>query len=141
MRTVRDEDGNHYLLVKESAESSRVRDPVSGTERYLDNDNLTVLDGESPLETAAKRVPENVRRLVTAVHDERSLGLLVALADSGPTSARELLGEYDLCESDFHGLLGEFRAARLVEETTVYGERGYVLRKEGREAIEALQFP
>ncbi|MFY4816290.1 DUF7346 family protein, partial [Haloarcula sp. AONF1] len=34
MQTVRDGDGETYLLVKRSAESSRVRDPATGAERY-----------------------------------------------------------------------------------------------------------
>lgn len=139
MRTVRDDAGNRYLLCKQSTESSRVRDPATGEERYVDNDRLTVVEGASPLATAARSVPEDVRRLVVAVRDDRALGLLVELADAGPTSVRELLAEYDLCESDLNGLLGEFRAAGLVEETTVRGERGYALGSGGHRALDALR--
>jgi len=35
VRTV-EHDGDRYLLVKRSGESSLVRDPETGTERYLD---------------------------------------------------------------------------------------------------------
>lgn len=139
MRTVRDEDGNRYLLLKQSTESSRVRDPATGEERYVDNDRLTVVEGASPLATAARSVPEDVRRVVFAVRDDRALGLLVELADAGPASVRQLLADYDLCESDLHGLFGEFRAAGLIEETDVGGERGYALTARGRYALDALQ--
>jgi hypothetical protein len=124
MRTVRDAQGNRYLLVKRSGSSSRVRDPETGSEQFLDNAELTVVEGESPLETAARGVPEATRRVLSAVHDDRSLGLLCELVDQ-PRSARHLLDAYDLCESDLFGLLGEFRAAGLVAETDVRGERGY----------------
>ena len=124
MQTVRDDTGDRYLLVKRSAESSRVRDPETGEERYLPNDALTV-ENDAPLSVAARAVPDAVRRVATAAHDDRSLGLLVELADRGPLSVVGLLDAYDLCESDLHGLLGEFRAAGLLTETTVHGERGY----------------
>ena len=35
MQTVRDADGETYLLVKRSGDSSRVRDPGTGEERYV----------------------------------------------------------------------------------------------------------
>lgn len=125
MRTVHDADGNRYLLVKQSSESSRVRDPTTGDERYLPNDDLELEDGESPLAVAASGVPASVRRVLTAVPNDRALGLLVELVDRGPISVMELLDAYDLCESDLHGQLTEFRAAGLVEEATAHGERGY----------------
>ncbi|MFB6299037.1 MAG: hypothetical protein ABEH65_02115 [Halobacteriales archaeon] len=125
MRTVEDESGRRYLLVKQSKEAGRVRDPTTGEERHLPTEELTVVEGESPLETAASGVPSAVRRVLTAVHDDRSLGLLIEIVDRGRMSIRTLLAEYDLCESDLHGLLAEFRAAGLLEETRVAGERGY----------------
>jgi hypothetical protein len=125
MRTVRDDAGKRYLLVKQSSGSSLVRDPQTGTERYVENDWLEAVEGESPLSAAAGAVAPPVRRVLTAVHDDRSLGLLVELVDRGPTPVRDLLGTYDLCESDLHGLLSEFRAAGLVTEARVAGERGY----------------
>jgi hypothetical protein len=125
MRTVSDDDGNRYLLLKQSSDASLVRDPETGTEQYIDNDQLESLDGESSLETAAAAIDAPVRRLLTATHNDRSLGLIVELVDRGPCSTIELLDSYGLCESDLHGLLSEFRAAGLVEEATSYGERGY----------------
>ncbi|WP_135819768.1 DUF7346 family protein [Halostella litorea] len=139
MRTVRDESGDRYLLVKQSAESSLVRDPATGEERYVDNDAIAPLDDVSPLETAAAGVPPAVRRVVAAAHDDRSLGLLAELADRGPVAIRDLLGAYDLCESDLHGLLAEFRAAGLVEEARVGGERGYAATETAAEALDALR--
>jgi hypothetical protein len=123
VRTV-EHDGDRYVLVKRSSDASLIRDPETGTERHVPNDELTAT-GESPLAVAAGSIPEPQRRLVTAVHDEQGLGLLVELEDRGPLSVRELLGRCDLCESDLHGRVGELRAAELVRETDVGGERGY----------------
>ncbi|MDS0293448.1 DUF7346 family protein [Halogeometricum luteum] len=138
MQTVRDGDGKRYLLVKRSGDSSRVRDPETGEERYVENDDVT-FEGDSALETAASAVSDPVRRLMTAVHGERSLGLLVELADREAVSVVELLDAYDLCESDLHGLLGEFRAAGLLEEATVYGERGYAATETTKAAVAELR--
>jgi hypothetical protein len=138
MRSVRDESGKRYLLLKQSGESSRVRDPETGEERYVENDRLEPVDGESPLATAARAVPEPVRTLTTAVHDERALGLLVDIHARGPLDVRTLLASYDLCESDLHGLLGECRAAGLLAEATVAGERGYETTATADEALAAL---
>jgi hypothetical protein len=139
MRTVRDESGKRYLLVKQSGESSCVRDPETGEETYLDNDRLETVDGASPLETAAETVPESVRTVTSAVRDDRGLGLLLELDARGPTAVRTLLSTYDLCESDLHGLLAEFRAAGLVSETTVAGERGYEPTATASEAARYLR--
>src|SRR6056297_3541888 len=124
MRTVRDNDGTRYLLLKESTESSLVRNPETGEQRHVPNADLEPIEGESPLATAAEAVPSAARRVLTAAHNDRALGLLVELDERGPLSVRELLSAYDLCESDLHGLLGEFRAAGLLTEATVHGQRG-----------------
>lgn len=137
MRTVEDADGSRYLLVKRSGESSRVRDPETGEERYLPNERLTAVD-VGPLETAARAVGEETRAVVTAARDERALGLLFELRRRGPTPVRELMGSYDLCESDALGVLTEFRAAGLVAETEVAGERGYRLTARGEAGLDPL---
>jgi hypothetical protein len=139
MRTVRDEDGTHYLLLKESGQSSLVRDPTTGDERHLPNDDIETVDGESPLETAANAVPDAVRRVLTAAHDDRALGLLLEIDSQGPVGVRTLLSAYDLCESDLHGLLAEFRAAGLLDETKTNGQRGYVTTDVASEGLELLQ--
>jgi hypothetical protein len=139
MRTVRDEEGDRYLLVKRSAESSLVRDPETGAERYLPTADLTVETGASPLSTAADAVPASVRRVLTATPNERALGVLVELVDRGPLAVRTLLDDYDLCESDLHGAVLEFRAAGLVAETDVAGERGYEATGTAREAVAHLR--
>jgi hypothetical protein len=139
MRTVRDDDGNDYLLLKESGDSSLVRDPATGEQRHLPNDELQHADGESPLETAAGGVPSGVRRVLTAVPDERALGLLLELDRRGPVAVRPLMGAYDLCESDLHGLLAEFRAAGLVTEARVNGERGYDATERASDALAVLR--
>jgi len=139
MRTVRDDEGERYLLVKRSSDSSLVRDPDTGSEHYLPNADLTVDDGASTLETAAGAVPASVRRVLTATPNDRALGLLVELVDRGPLGARALVDTYDLCESDLHGLLAEFRAAGLVAETRVAGERGYEATETTDDAVARLR--
>ncbi|WP_435063077.1 DUF7346 family protein [Halobaculum sp. EA56] len=138
MQPVRDADGRRYLLVKRSAESSLVRDPATGEERHLPNGELEP-EGESPLAAAAGALPEGTRNAVLACRDERALGLLVEFADRGALSVRTLLDAYDLCESDLHGLLAEFRAAGLLAETTVAGERGYEPTEAALSAVERLR--
>jgi hypothetical protein len=56
---------------------------------------------------------------------DRALGLLAEVRRRDPVSVRTLLDDYALCESDLHGILAEFRAAGLLAETRVAGERGY----------------
>ncbi|MFD1684550.1 DUF7346 family protein [Halobellus litoreus] len=139
MQTVRDADGDRFLLVKRSTDSSLVRDPETGAEGYRPNEELRFEAAEPPLSTAAAGIPGPVRRVVSAAHDDRSLGLLVELADRGPLSVVELLDAYDLCESDLHGLLAEFRAAGLIDEATVHGERGYDATPVTERAVAALR--
>jgi hypothetical protein len=139
MRTVRDDEGRRYLLVKRSSESSLVRDPDTGEERYVPNADLTVDAEASALSTAAEAVPDPVRRVLTATPNDRALGLLVELVDRGPTGVRTLLDAYDLCESDLHGLLAEFRAAGLIDEARVAGERGYEATEATRDAVARLR--
>jgi DNA-binding HxlR family transcriptional regulator len=93
---------------------------------------------EPPLEVAASAVPDPVRTLLSAVHDDRALGLLLELDARGPLSVRQLLDETELCESDLHGLLAELRVAGLLAETRVAGERGYRLTETGSDALAAL---
>jgi len=139
MQTVRDANGDRYLLVKRSAESSRVRDPETGEERYVDNAALTVVDGESPLTTAASGVPAPVRQLLRAVHNDRSLGLLAVVVDEGPLPIIELLDTADMCESDLHGTVTELRAAGLIRETDVAGRRGYAATDVAVDALRLLR--
>lgn len=139
MRTVEAPDGARYLLVKQSSESSLVRDPATGEERHLPNEDLEPVTDASPLATAARAVPDSLRRVLTATPDERALGLLLELDAQGPTDVRVLLDRYELCESDLHGLLAEFRAAGLVREAEVPGGRGYETTDEAAEALATLQ--
>lgn len=125
MRTVEDESGRRYLLLKESSDASLLRDVMTGEERYVKTSRLTDIAGSGVLETAANTLSEPVRRLITAVHDERGIGVLVTLEATGPLPTRTLLDQTDLCESDLHGQIAEFQAAGVVEEITVDGERGY----------------
>lgn len=139
MRTVRDEDGTRYVLLKESGESSLVRDVETGKQRHLPTDAIEPVEGESPLVTTARGVPEPVRRVLTAVPDERALGLLLIIATRDGVGVRELLAETDLCESDLHGLLAEFRAAGLITQTRVGGQRGYETTDLAGTGLAALQ--
>lgn len=137
MRVV-EHDGERYLLIKASGQSSLVKNPNTGNERYLPNDELTVT-GEPPLHLTAKAIPEPQRRILTAVHSEQLLGLLVELDTRGPLSAREIIDISDFCESDLHGQLLELRAAGLIEETKIGAERGYALTELGSEGVSALR--
>lgn len=139
MQTVRDSKGKRYLLIKSSGESSRVRDPATGDEQYLPNSDLEAVEGTSPLVAAAAGVPESVRRVMSAAHDERSLGLLIEVVDNGPLSVVALLGDYDLCESDLHGLLSEFRAAGLLVTAESNGKRGYDATEIARQGVTQLR--
>jgi len=136
MRTVRDDAGRRYLLLKESAEACLVRDPETGEERYIDNGALTQT-GQSPLVTAAERLSGETRRDLTHVPGERGMGLLAELDRRGTLAVRTLLRDYDVCESDLHGLLGELRAAGAIEEAAVAGERGYALTDATRETLDS----
>jgi len=139
MRTVRDESGEEHLLVERSAESSLVRDPATGECRYVDNDRLSAVEGRPALAAAVEGVPSALRRTVIAVRDDRSLGLLVEVVDRGPVSVRTLLEDYDLCESDLHGLLAEFRAAGLIREADAPEGRGYRPTEAGAAAVATLR--
>ena len=134
MRTVRDDAGRRYLLLKESAEACLIRDPDTGEERYVETECLTP-SGQSPLVTAADRIPAETRRRLAVGPDERGPGLLAELDRRGSLAVRTLLAEYDVCESDLHGILGELRAAGAIEETSVAGERGYALTDATREML------
>ncbi|WP_246999482.1 DUF7346 family protein [Halosolutus gelatinilyticus] len=138
MKTVRDDTGKRYLLLKQSESASLVRDPETGNECYVRNDRLDVV-GESALETAAQTIDSPIRTLLTNVHDEQTLGLLIELADRGPLRIRTLLDAYDVCESDLHGRLTVLSAAGLIDETEVAGERGYRITEPCRRALDVLR--
>jgi hypothetical protein len=139
MRTVEDESGRRLLVVKRAAESWLVRDPERGTERYVRPGDVTVVDDAAPLSTAASGLDADARRLVLAARDDRALGLLCHLDAVGPRSVVALLDETDLCESDLHGLVAEFRAAGLLTEERVDGRRGYGLTERARRALDRLR--
>jgi hypothetical protein len=124
MRTVADDAGTRYLLLKRSSDAWLVRDPETGAEQHLPAARLTPVEGISPLETAARGVPASVSGSVRGASD-RALGLLAEIRRREPVAVRTLLSDYALCESDLHGVLAEFRAAGLLAETRVAGERGY----------------
>lgn len=130
-------DGDVYVLVKESAESSLVRNPDTGEETYVPNDELEALDSPA-LETRAAAVPESVRVVLRVAHDDRSLGLLLDLHENGPRPVRDMLTDYSFCESDLLGLLTECRAAGVVEEVTAAGEPGYALTSTGDRGVAKL---
>jgi hypothetical protein len=138
VQTVRDADGRELLRRKRSADASLVYDPETGTEQYVPNDRLEPVE-TPPLVAAARAVPGPLRRLLLAVHDERSIGLLLDIGARGGVAVRDLLAAYDLCESDLHGMLAEFRAAGLVAETETDAGRGYELTDAGRSAADALR--
>ncbi|MFC7214119.1 hypothetical protein ACFQO4_08505 [Saliphagus sp. GCM10025334] len=138
MKPVRGDDGTRYLLVKRSSDSSLVRDPTTGEERYVDNARLEPLPELSALELATQAVDDDVRPLLLSIHDERTLGLVLELAERGPLGVREILGYSDFCESDLHGRLTVLTAGGVLEETEVGGERGYAISDSARRGLEVL---
>lgn len=138
MRTVRDDEGDTYLLEKRSGETSLVRDPETGERRYVENDTIEPA-GEDPLAVAARGVPAELRRVCRVVHDDAILGLLLDLDERGPTAIRDLLGRYERCESDLNGLLAELVAAGVLAETEVAGERGYRVTEGTSDALAVLR--
>lgn len=119
MDTVRTADGTRYLLLKRSSDSSLVRDFTTGDERYIENERLERISDNAPLETVARTVPDAVRRVLSAVSNERALGLLLVIDRQGPIAVSDILELSDLCESDVNGLVSEFRAAGLVESEPI----------------------
>lgn len=140
--------GDRYVLLKASGEAWLVRDPATGERRYLPADRLERVD-EPPLAAAAGSVPAPVRRVLTAVRDERTLGLLVTVVDRwtggeepAPTPVRWLLDATALCESDLHGALAELEAAELITRTESEapgGGRAYRPTETAVEAVERLR--
>ena len=137
-RPVEDESGRRYLLLKQSAESSLVRTLDTGEREYIPNDQLTDLGDTSTLDAVLAPIPEAVRTLLSAVHDDRSLALVLEL-DAEPMSVKHLLSAYEFCESDLHGLLAELQAAGLIQETRVAGERGYTTTETATSALSHLR--
>lgn len=138
-RTVEDADGNRYLLIKQSSESSLVREPETGDRRHIPNEELTVLDDVSTVDTVLGSLSGDIVSVVTAVHDERMLALVHELDAEGPMAVRTLLSAYDFCESDLHGMLAELTAGGLISETRVAGERGYETTERASGALDALR--
>lgn len=138
MRTVETPTGERHLLLSQSDGTARVRNPATGAVRTVNADEIEVV-AESTLAVAAEGVPASVRRVLTAVHTERSLGVLILLADEGPTAVVDLLSYSGLCESDFNGVFGELRAAGLVAECQVAGTRGYKTTPVAEEAVELMR--
>ncbi|RQG90106.1 hypothetical protein EA462_08905 [Natrarchaeobius halalkaliphilus] len=139
MKTVQDDTGKRYLLLKQSEHASLVRDPQNGNECYVRNDRLETVDDATALETAARTIPDPHRRLLTTVHDEETLGLLIELSERGPIDVRTLLDRYTLCESDLHGRLTVLTSAGLLAETAVAGEPAYQLTESCRTALETFR--
>ena len=138
MKTVQDDTGKRYLLLKRSEQASLVRDPENGNECYVQNDRLESTD-ESAFETVAKTIPSSVRTVLTTVHDEKTLGLLLELEENGPLGVRTLLEADNCCESDLHGRLTVLTSAGLIAETEVAGERGYRITDDCAAALEVLR--
>lgn len=141
MKIVEDDSGRRYVVRKQSSTASLVRDPITGSDCYVANDRLEPVEGASTLETMAESVPDEVRGLITTVHDERTLGLLLYCTDHGPVRVRTLLAQTDYCESDLAGVLATLSAGKLLAETTVDGERGYRVTDSCRQALSQLRSP
>ncbi|WP_247728355.1 DUF7346 family protein [Halovivax limisalsi] len=139
MKTVRDDDGTRYVLLKRADEASLVRDPRTGAECYVGNDRLEPEPEESPLEAFALAAPAATRTVIENVHDTRTLGLLYWIDDEGPIDVRTLLAESTFCESDLGGRLTSLTMAGLLDEDSVDGERAYRTTDLATEALTELR--
>lgn len=117
MRAVRADQPGLAVVVEESDGRARVRDPETGQEWTVPATDI------EPIEPPGTEVPTATRYVLAAV-DDRALALLLIL-DVEPRRVATLLETTDLCESDIHGVVGDLRAAGLVEPITVEGEPGY----------------
>jgi len=141
MNAVRHESGAEFLLLERSSESSRVRDPRTGEKREFPNGEIEATEA-SALSVAGRALPGAVREELEAIGDDRTLGLLREIGRREPVGVRVLLDEYDLCESELHGTLGELRAAGSIEpiEPAALGpiaasDRGYRTTETARGAL------
>lgn len=98
-----DERGRRFVLLKRSHETSLVADLATGAQAYRPNTEL-------------RDVNES---------DDAEPDLLGYIASHEPVRVRTLLDVTSLCESDLHGLLRLLEMNDHIEETTVFGERGY----------------
>ena len=138
METVEDQEGQRFLRLKRSAESSLVADPTTGRRCYLPNETLT------PVERAGDELPlidsidPDVRRLVATVRTERTLGLmrLLELTDGLPAIA--VLEQTDWCESELFATVQELEAAGLLRRTEIDGREGYELSDSGQRGLAPL---
>lgn len=113
MRAVQDGSGNEFVLLDELGETCLVWDPEADEERRLP---------VSVLEPGEQRDPAAL--------------VLAYLAARGPVAVRDLATRTTLCESDLHGLLADLRAAGLVCEAAVGGERAYDATDRGVATVE-----
>jgi hypothetical protein len=138
-RVVAGPEGRELQLLSKSSDASRVLDPETGERFHLPNAEIDPLAGVSRLEASARVLPAATRTLLSSVHNERMVGLVVMLDSDGPLAARELLDRTELCESDLYGMVGELRAGGLLEEVAVGGERGYATTEVATRGLEGLR--
>lgn len=117
MRVVTDGE-RHYVLQRVVGAECHVRSIPTGETSTLPASSLSPVAPDDALRTLDADIAADVGSNAAA-------GLFLELAVDGPASARGLLDQFDVCESDLHGAVSELRAAGLIEPTTVYGERGY----------------
>jgi hypothetical protein len=134
MRPVADADGRPCLLLQVTEDGSDVRDLETGERRQVPTASLTVLGADPLVATAAddgNAVPESLAPAASGL----ARSLLLELHLGGPRPVRTLLGETNLCESDLHGVVADLRAAGLVREVRVDGQRGYGLTDAADDAL------
>ena len=137
MRAVVDDAGRRSLLLREDGDQALVRDLTTGEQRTRPLASLGPA-AEDPFVALAGPDADSLPAPLERAPTDQARGLLVELHLAGPRPVRTLLSETTLCESDLHGLVGDLRAAGLVRETTVDGERGYGLTDEAADALAAL---
>lgn len=135
MRLVRDASGRVNVVRSRGTEELTIVDPVTGAERTVSATTVAPVADESELHLVADAIPTPIEPPLATVGDPRALGILGVLEAAGPLPATTMLAFESLCESDLHGIVGELRAAGLVEEAIVDGRRGYRTTQAAEDAL------
>ncbi|MFB6253965.1 MAG: hypothetical protein ABEI06_05095 [Halobacteriaceae archaeon] len=137
MQPVKHLSGEVYLLIKESKESSKVRHPKTGEITHFPTEELEKMS-QSPLKIATNPVPDTVMFLITTVHSQEGMGLLIELYTRGPLSTKRLLDDYQMCESNLNALLNDLKVGNLIKETEIHNEPGYKLTSKTEQALDHI---
>jgi hypothetical protein len=139
MRVVRDTADRVNVVRSRRADERTILDPATGIERTVPAEDVAPVLDEPELQLIAETLPELEGSPLASIGDPRALGVLGVLEAAGQLPATMLLAFESICESDLNGIVGELRAAGLVEETTVDGRSGYRTTEAAERALAAVR--